>query len=53
MLQIVEELKTQNFPILVFRIDNLKPTTNPDYIGKELGLPASPALVIANIAKIT
>lgn len=51
LLQIVEEIKSQNIPFLVFRIDDKQPTSNGDLLGKELGLPASPEIVIANIAK--
>ncbi|MBD2394499.1 hypothetical protein H6G11_09565 [Cyanobacterium aponinum FACHB-4101] len=51
LFQIIEEVQTQNIPFLVFRIDDKIPTQNGDFLGKELGLPASPEIVIANIAK--
>ncbi|MEM7556133.1 MAG: hypothetical protein AAF378_18935 [Cyanobacteria bacterium P01_A01_bin.84] len=51
MLQVVEKLKNKGFPIIAFRIDRLEPTILPDNIGQQLGLPASPAIVLANIAQ--
>jgi len=50
-LQVVEQLCQQGFPILAFRIDNLNPEPMPDKIGQQLGLPGSPAVVLATIAQ--
>ncbi|GAB4373058.1 MAG: hypothetical protein Kow00121_15910 [Elainellaceae cyanobacterium] len=51
MLQIVEQLRQYRLPILAFRIDNLNPEPMPDNVGQQLGLPGSPAVVLANIAQ--
>lgn len=50
-LQVVEQLRQQGLPILAFRIDNLNPEPMPDNIGQQLGLPGSPAIVLATIAQ--
>lgn len=51
MLQVLEKLRNQGIPILTFRVDRLEPTLLPDNVGQQLGLPASPAIVLANIAQ--
>lgn len=51
MLQVVEQLCQHGLLILAFRIDNLNPEPMPDNIGQQLGLPGSPAIVLANIAQ--
>jgi hypothetical protein len=51
MLQVVEQLRQHGLPILAFRIDNLNPEPMPDNVGQQLGLPGSPAVVLANIAQ--
>ncbi|MDK2984502.1 MAG: hypothetical protein PWQ96_144 [Clostridia bacterium] len=50
-LQVVDALQKQGWPILAFRLDRLQPTSLPDEVGKELGLPGSPANVLASISK--
>lgn len=49
--QVLTILKTQGIPLIVFRIDRLEPTLFPDQLGKQLGLPDSPANVLAAIAQ--
>jgi len=51
MLQVLERLQNQGFPVLTFRVDRLEPTLLPDNVGKQLGLPGSPAIVLANITQ--
>ena len=43
MLQVIEELLEAGVPALAFRADRLEPTQLPDDIGKQIGLPGSPA----------
>jgi hypothetical protein len=50
-LQVVKRLYSKGFPTLAFRVDNLNPEPMPDKVGNQLGLPASPAIVLANIAQ--
>lgn len=50
LLQVVESLRKQGKPLLVFRVDRLEPTLLPDEVGKQFGLPASPANVLKAIA---
>jgi hypothetical protein len=50
LLQVVESLKNLNWPILAFAVDRLMPTTLPDDVGNQLGLPSSPAHVLAGVA---
>ncbi|MBD2694937.1 ATP-binding protein [Anabaena catenula] len=51
MLQVLDKLQSQGIPILTFRVDSLEPTSLPDKVGEQLGLPGSPAIVLANIAQ--
>lgn len=51
MLQVLEQLHNQGFPVLTFRVDRLEPTLLPDNVGQQLGLPSSPTIVLANIAQ--
>ena len=51
MLQVLEALHKQGVPTLAFRIDRLEPTLLPNVVGQQLGLPGSPANVLANIAQ--
>ncbi|MDK2412631.1 ATP-binding protein [Aphanizomenon sp. PH219] len=51
MLQVLDKLQSQGIPILTFRVDSLEPTSLPDKVGEQLGLPSSPAIVLANIAQ--
>ncbi|MEA5472506.1 hypothetical protein VB714_26800, partial [Spirulina sp. 06S082] len=50
MLQTLEKLQQQGILIFAFRVDRLDPVQHPDHLGEQLGLPASPATVLANIA---
>lgn len=49
--QVLTTLKTQGIPLIVFRIDRLEPTLFPHQLGEQLGLPDSPANVLAAIAQ--
>jgi hypothetical protein len=51
MLQICDEVVQEELPFLAFRIDRLEPTLLPDKVGEQLGLPGSPASVLAAIAQ--
>ena len=51
MLQVIEELLEAGGPVLAFRADRLEPTQLPDDIGKQIGLPGSPANVLAAVAQ--
>lgn len=51
MLQVLERLQNQGVPVLTYRVDRLEPTLLPDNVGQQLGLPGSPAIVLANIAQ--
>ena len=50
VLQVVEGLKERGVPLLAFRVDRLTPTTLPEGIGEQIGLPGSPASVLAAVA---
>ncbi|MBE9214525.1 ATP-binding protein [Plectonema cf. radiosum LEGE 06105] len=51
MLQVLEKLHNQGVPVLAFRVDRLEAMPLPDKLGEQLGLPGSPAIVLANIAQ--
>ena len=51
MLQVVEELLTAGTPVVAFRADRLESTQLPDRVGKQIGLPGSPANVLAAVAQ--
>ncbi len=51
ILQVVEFLQKEGKPLLVFRVDLLNPTQLPDEVGRQLGLPASPANVLEAVAQ--
>ncbi|NEO98274.1 MAG: ATP-binding protein [Symploca sp. SIO2E9] len=51
MLQVLEALREQGLPVLAFRIDRLDITQLADNVGQQLGLPSSPAIVLAAIAQ--
>ncbi len=51
LLQIVKELKDQSILLLAFSVDRLQPVYHPDSVGEQLKLPASPAIVLSNVAK--
>lgn len=48
--QVADPLRDQGWPVLAFRVDRLEPTPSPRKVGEQLGLPGSPALVLASIA---
>jgi hypothetical protein len=47
LLQFVQDLGTAGVPFLAFRLDRTTPTLRSDVLGEELGLPGSPAAVLA------
>ena len=51
MLQVVEELATAGIPVVAFRADRLESTQLPDRVGEQIGLPGSPANVLAAVAQ--
>ena len=51
MLQVVEELLNVATPLVAFRADRLEPTQLPDIVGEQIGLPGSPANVLAAVAQ--
>ena len=51
MLQVVEELLDAGTPVVAFRADRLEPTQLPDKVGEQIGLPGSPANVLAAVAQ--
>jgi ABC-type phosphate/phosphonate transport system ATPase subunit len=50
LLQVIQGCREQNWPLLAFRADRLHSTQLPKYIGQQIGLPGSPANVLAAIA---
>ena len=51
MLQVVEELLDTDTPVVAFRADRLEFAQLPDQVGKQIGLPGSPANVLAAVAQ--
>lgn len=51
VLQVVEGLRERGVPYLAFRVDRLESTTLPEGIGEQVGLPGSPASVLAAVAQ--
>ena len=51
IVQVVESLQEQGLPLITFRVDRLEPTVLPSDAGRQLGLPDSPANVLAAIAQ--
>ena len=51
MLQVVEELLDTGTPVVVFRADRLAFTPLPDNVGEQIGLPGSPANVLAAVSQ--
>jgi hypothetical protein len=49
-LQVLEHLGSRNVSLLAFRVDLLEPVVLPRDAGRQLGLPDSPAAVLAAIA---
>ncbi len=50
LLQVVETVKGRGWPVIAFRVDRLKPSGLPDEVGRQLGLPGSPARVLGAVA---
>ena len=51
MLQVIEELLDAGTPVVAFRADRLEFTLLPDKVGQQIGLPGSPANVLAAVAQ--
>ena len=51
MLQVVEKLRGAGTPVVALRADRLEFTQLPDKIGEQIGLPGSPADVLAAVAR--
>jgi hypothetical protein len=51
IFQVVESLQEHGLPLITFRVDRLEPTLLPSDVGRQLGLPDSPANVLAAIAQ--
>lgn len=51
LLQAIRCLQQQGVPVLAFRVDRLEPTQLPDDAGRRIGLPASPAVTLAALAR--
>ncbi len=51
MLQVVEKLLDAGIPVVALRADQLEFTSLPDDVGKQIGLPGSPANVLAVLAQ--
>ena len=49
ILEVMEELIFKHIPVVALRVDRLEPGAIPEDIGSQLGLPGSPASVLANI----
>jgi hypothetical protein len=49
LVQVVEEFAAR-MPVLAFRADGVEPSRSPDKIGADVGLPGSPATVLAAVA---
>ena len=49
--QVIDEVEMRGWQILAMRVDRLQPCATPIAIGEQLGLPTSPASVLAGIAK--
>lgn len=49
LMEVVEHLKSENIPVLAFRLDRLQPTTTGFQLGHELGLEESPAFIMSGI----
>lgn len=49
--QIVRQLRSEGWPVMIFRVDRREPTDSADKLGEQLGLPGSPANVLAAIAQ--
>lgn len=47
LLQVVNGLAAKGVPVLAFRLDRVEPVASTESLGKELGLPESPAVVLS------
>ena len=47
LLQIIDRLSEQGVPVLAFRLDRIEPVPTTVSLGKSIGLPESPAVVLA------
>ena len=50
LAQVLTRIKALGWPLLTLRVDRLEPRQSPSDVGHQLGLPASPASVLASIA---
>ncbi len=50
LFQAIHDIQALGWSWVAVRVDRLQPTTLCDEVGRQLGLPASPAQVLANIA---
>jgi len=51
LLEIVEALRAAGIAALAFRLDRIKPVASTEALGKELGLPESPAVVLSQVVE--
>ena len=51
LAQTIDLLRDEGIPYLVFRVDRLNPSPLPKVVGEQLGLPESPAEVLAGVAR--
>jgi len=49
--QAIDQLRNEGVPHLYFRVDRLEPTELPQNVGEQLGLPSTPAEVLAGVAR--
>jgi hypothetical protein len=50
MAEIVDQLAAAHVPVICLRLDNLPKVLTTESLGRELGLPSSPAIVLGGIA---
>jgi hypothetical protein len=50
-VQVVEHIRALGWPVLAFRLDRLEPVERPEQLAPNLGLPGSPAHVLAAVAR--
>ena len=49
--QAIHQLRSEDIPHLYFRVDRLEPTDLPNNVSAQLGLPSTPAEVLAGVAR--
>lgn len=49
--QAIHQLRSEGIPHLYFRVDRLEPTDLPSNVAEQLGLPSTPAEVLAGVAR--